>query len=222
VTGGEGIRLIVVSATRLYREGLADILGREGFDIVGTSSSALQCATQMEELEVDVVLLEVGGVDGVPAVRTLTSLGATVVALALPEVEADVLAYAEAGIAGYVSRDDGSVADLVAAVDSVARGEMLCSPRMVGALVRRVANLAAAADRAEPAADLTPRQLEIVGLIEAGFTNKEIARRLCIEVPTVKNHLHAIFEKLSVHRRGDAVRKARSHGLPVRPAQRVD
>jgi DNA-binding NarL/FixJ family response regulator len=216
---GETIRLFVVSATRLYRDGLADILGREGFDIVGTAANALDCAAQIDEPPADAVLLEVGGADGIPAVRTLTALGAKVVALALPEVEADVLAYAEAGIVGYVPRDDGSIDDLIAALDRVARGEMLCSPRMVGALVRRVADLAAMVGPHESRADLTPRQLEIVGLIEAGLSNKEIARRLGIEVPTVKNHLHTIFEKLHVHRRSDAVRLARRHGLPVRPAR---
>jgi two-component system nitrate/nitrite response regulator NarL len=215
LSGDGRIRLFVVSATRLYRDGLADILGREGFDVVGTAPNALDDAASIERARPDVVLLEVVGTQSLPAVHALTASGAKVVALALPEVADDVLAYAEAGISGYVSRDAGSIADLVASVESVARGELLCSPQVAGALVRRVADLAARATRPRPRALLTRRQLEIVGLIEAGLSNKEIARRLCIEVPTVKNHLHAIFEKLDVHRRGDAVARARADGLPV-------
>jgi two-component system nitrate/nitrite response regulator NarL len=118
-------------------------------------------------------------------------------------------------MAVYVSRDEGSIVDLVAAIDGVARGELRCSPQMAGALARRVADLAVRAGRPAPPVQLTGRQLEIVGLIAAGLSNKEIARRLCIEVPTVKNHLHTIFEKLDVHRRGEAVARARSQGLPV-------
>jgi DNA-binding NarL/FixJ family response regulator len=105
-------------------------------------------------------------------------------------------------MAGYVSRE-GSLHDLVAAIDSAARGEMLCTPRVAATLLRRVSSLAAERPPAQPFARLTNRQLEIVRLIEQGLTNKEIARRLCIELPTVKNHLHNIFEKLDVHRRGE-------------------
>jgi DNA-binding NarL/FixJ family response regulator len=90
---------------------------------------------------------------------------------------------------------------------------MLCSPRMAATLLRRV-NTAAAERRPDRRrAQLTSRQLEIMALIEEGLTNKEIARRLCIELPTVKNHLHAIFARLDVSRRAEAVTRAREQSL---------
>ena len=58
-------------------------------------------------------------------------------------------------------------------------------------------------------ADLTRRERQIVGLIDQGLSNKEIASRLCIELPTVKNHVHNILEKLHVRRRGEAVARIR-------------
>jgi two-component system, NarL family, nitrate/nitrite response regulator NarL len=64
--------------------------------------------------------------------------------------------------------------------------------------------------RMATAARLTPRESEIVRLIEHGLSNKEIARHLTIQLATVKNHVHNILEKLDVRRRADAVRVAHS------------
>jgi two-component system nitrate/nitrite response regulator NarL len=162
----------------------------------------------------DVVLLEVLGSGSIPAIRLLGGIaGVKVVALGMPEVESDLISYAEAGISGYVARDEGSIPELVATIKSVARGEMLCSPRMAATLLRRVATLASGPTVERLSVYLTPRQLDIIQLLERGLTNKEIARDLCIEVPTVKNHLRAIFEKLGVERRGQVATKVRAYDL---------
>jgi DNA-binding NarL/FixJ family response regulator len=132
-----------------------------------------------------------------------------VVVLGLPAGDQALLDCAEAGAAGYVSRD-ASLADLKAALQSAVLGELRCTPRDAAALLRRVALLAA--QRSGPAptgAALTQREVEIAGLIDGGLSNKEIARRLGIEVSTVKNHVHNILEKLQVHRRGEAVSQLR-------------
>ena len=86
-----------------------------------------------------------------------------------------MLACAEAGVAGYVTRD-ASVEDVVAAVESAARGEVLCSPRMVATLFERVATLALERSPASIESRLTARELEILNLIDQGLSNKEIAR----------------------------------------------
>jgi two-component system, NarL family, nitrate/nitrite response regulator NarL len=85
---------------------------------------------------------------------------------------------------------------------------------MTATLLRHVGRLAARR-REETLADLTARQLEIVGLVEVGLSNKEIAQLLHIEVSTVKNHLRTIFEKLDVHRRREAGPTARRRGFVV-------
>ncbi|HEX7241600.1 MAG TPA: response regulator transcription factor, partial [Longimicrobiaceae bacterium] len=118
------------------------------------------------------------------------------------ETEDVVLACAEAGVSGYVSRG-ASLDDLVGALRSVARGELVCSPHIAGSLFRRVAALSERRE-ASPAAVLTPREREILGLIDQGLSNKEISRRLRIELSTVKNHVHNLLEKLQVSRRGAA------------------
>ena len=119
-------------------------------------------------------------------------------------MESDVLTCAEAGVAGFVPVE-ASLADLVATVEGVARGEFACSARIAGVLLRHVGNLALArtSPRALPA--LTARELEVLRLLDGRCSNKQIARQLGIEVATVKNHVHRLLEKLHVHRRMDAV-----------------
>jgi DNA-binding NarL/FixJ family response regulator len=164
-----------------------------------------------------VVLLDAashGALEGACAIRA-SSPDAAVVALGVANAEGDVIACAEAGVAGYVVRE-GSVEDLIATVESAARGELRCSPRMAGALVRRLARLAAG----QPIPDgarLTRRELEIVRMIDDGLSNKEIAVRLSIEVATVKNHVHHLLEKLGVRRRGEAAAKLRMRRRPRDP-----
>lgn len=207
------IRIGVVSPTRLYREGLAAILtSRPGFVVAAASATAVTLGPG----RVDVVVVDVSGPEMVVELRVLAAVlpDACVVAVAVPDVEERVLACAEAGIAAYVTRE-ASVEEILASVESAAHGEASCSPHMTCTLLRHVGRLAARSP-GSTAAELTPRQLEIVGLVEVGLSNKEIARRLHIEVSTVKNHLRTIFEKLEVHRRRDAGPTARRRGLVVR------
>jgi DNA-binding NarL/FixJ family response regulator len=141
--------------------------------------------------------------------------GARVLAITVPNREPAVIECAESGVAGFLTTD-ASIDDLVAAVEAVARGELLCSPSSAGMLLRRLGSLARELPRPSAVAALTSRELEVVELVEQGLSNKQIAQRLCIELPTVKNHIHHILEKLGVRRRGDAAALVRS-GAVSRP-----
>jgi len=114
---------------------------------------------------------------------------------------------AAAGIAGYV-RDDAAAEDVVAVLKSAMRDELLCSPRAAATLCHHVAVLSrdghGGLPAESPAPALSKRELEIGELIDRGLSNKQIARQLGIQVTTVKNHVHNIFDKLKVHRRGEA------------------
>jgi two-component system nitrate/nitrite response regulator NarL len=173
---------------------------------------------RLHDTRPEIVLLDMAMAGSVASIRAIVE-GASdvkVVALAVAETDHDIVACAEAGVAGYVSRD-GSTGDLIATIDSVVRGETLCSPRIAATLLQRVAALAAERGTAAPVASLTPRQREILGLIGQGLSNKEIARRLCIELSTVKNHVHSTLEKLGTHRRAEAVALLRRNDLSEGP-----
>jgi DNA-binding NarL/FixJ family response regulator len=204
------IRALIVAHTRLFREGLADALRQVAeIEVVATARSVDEAAARVAETRPAIALVDTGSADGVATVRALAR-ELPVVALAVPEHEAEIVALAEAGIAGYVTRD-ASLDDLVAAVTSVARGEALVSPRVAATLFRRVAALAAERRVTDEAGlpRLTRRERQIIDLIEAGLSNKEIAIRLQIQFATVKNHVHNILEKLQVAHRADAVARVR-------------
>jgi DNA-binding NarL/FixJ family response regulator len=134
--------------------------------------------------------------------------GLPVIGFGISESATDVIGCAEAGLAGFIDQT-GSVDNLVAAVGDALRGEFKCSPRVTTILCARLARLADHGDRAP--ASLTPRELEIAGMVAEGLSNKEIAQGLRIGPTTVKNHVHNILDKLNVRRRAAiAVRVAGS------------
>jgi two-component system, NarL family, nitrate/nitrite response regulator NarL len=205
------IRVAVVGDIEIYRQGLAMILDRRaGIDVVGTARSSEEAVERVDEMRPAVLLLDMAMPGSLDTVQVLANRRPELKTLALcvPEVESEVIACAEAGVAGYVTRE-ASLDDVVAAVKTAARGESICSPRIVASLFRRVATLAAERSR-EPTALLTAREREVAELINNGLSNKEIAAELQIELPTVKNHVHNILEKLGVHRRGEAAARVRA------------
>jgi two-component system nitrate/nitrite response regulator NarL len=209
------VDVFVLAGLRLYREGVAAALAEDGrFCVVGMAADAPTALAGLAEVTPAVVLVETGGEDGPSLVRAIRDHvpDARIIALGISGEEADVLPLAEAGIAGWLTRD-ASVEDLREAVSSAAAGEAVCSPRMAASLLRRVAALAADRGFGPQATPLTRRQREILALIDEGLSNKEIARRLSIELATVKNHVHNILEKLQVTRRAEAAALVRE---PVR------
>jgi two-component system, NarL family, nitrate/nitrite response regulator NarL len=200
------VRVLMVAEVRLYRDGLATLLAAQaGIEVIGKARRWQDAVPLVAELRPDIVLIDVPFAEKGAAVRQLAVDGASpvrVVAISIDGGESDVVSWAEAGVAGFVTRDD-SLADLIKIVKCVANDEMPCSPRIAATLLRRVGVLAA--NRSESEERLTSREFEIVTLIERGLSNKQIGHDLCIQLATVKNHVHNILEKLQVSRREDAV-----------------
>ena len=196
-------RAVVVSEVRLYREGLAWSL-RQRLDVVATPGSADVALDVIASHRPELLLIDAALPDGVALVRAVnqSSQPARAIAVAIAEVESTVLEWAEAGVVGYASRD-ASINDLVGIIDSVSRGDFPCSPSIAGSLLRRIASLASGHRSTTPAVALTAREKEIVTLVSRGCSNKQIAVALGIEVPTVKNHVHNVLEKLHISGRGE-------------------
>jgi two-component system, NarL family, nitrate/nitrite response regulator NarL len=213
------ICVAIVADVRLYREGLAQALGRDRrVSVIGTASTRSEALELLRDERLGIVILDVAMPESATVIGEIVGSApdVKVVAVAVPDDEGDVIAYAEAGASGIVPCN-GSMEDLIAVAESAARGEVLCSPRIAAALLRRLAVLKRERIKCGDSR-LTSRELEILQLIDEGRSNKEIAQRLTIEVPTVKNHVHSILEKLNVHRRAEAaaqVRRARLGGLAI-------
>jgi two-component system, NarL family, nitrate/nitrite response regulator NarL len=203
------VRVSLVGGLRVSREALAAALDEEHGLRVAASGAH----------EVDVVVVDAASAEkGLELVRGLReTTDAAILVLGAPDAERDVIAFAQLGIAGFVERD-APLDDLVSAVVTVAGGEGSIPPRIAATLLR---SFERQANRQAPGrgADLTIRERQVVDLIEAGLTNKEIAARLFIELGTVKNHVHNILDKLQVTRRAEAVAHLRlieshEHALP--------
>ena len=136
---------------------------------------------------------------------------ARVVVLAAGEQDEEFLAWADVGISGYLGQD-ASADDLLSAVRRVEAGEVACPPRLTALLLNQFATRSG--ERADRGGifSLTTREQEIAELLADGLSNKLIARRLCVALPTVKNHVHSILEKWDCRSRGEAAARFRRQG----------
>jgi DNA-binding NarL/FixJ family response regulator len=168
-------------------------------------ASANACRDALSRLDPSVLVLDAVADEALAVARSVREAPTGVIALGITEQEPEVLAFAEVGVSAYVTREQ-SLDGLIAAIVAVAGGEARCTPRIAGILLRHVASLAGERERQEcRSVHLTPREAEILSLVTSGLTNKQIARELAIELPTVKNHVHNILEKLGVCSRTQAV-----------------
>jgi DNA-binding NarL/FixJ family response regulator len=210
----QSLRAVLVSDARLFCEGLCEVLARQSrMAVVGIAENGDQALDHAMTLHPDVILLDTGLPDGRFIVARLFRAvpEIPVVVMGVAETEQAVLAWVEAGAAGYLHRS-ASIADLMVIATLAMRGEQACSTKIAGAMLRRLHQLAATArDERYIRTDarLTLREREIAELVADGLSNKLIARRLHIEVATAKCHVHNILDKLNLRRRGDLARWVR-------------
>ena len=207
------IEVFIIVSVRLYRQGLKHALNADPrFQVTGTSATYAEGLAAMMKLTQlpRVAILDVGVDAGLSSARRMRAAlrDVSLVALAIDDTDESVVAWAEAGVAGFVTRDT-PLEGLMDTVECVAGGGTRCSPRATAALLRRLAELSSRSPTSARSAQLTPREREIVALIDRGLSNKQIASELHIELATVKNHVHSVLEKLQVDRRGAAAAAVR-------------
>ena len=219
------ISLLIAVAVRLYRDGLSAALGVNArFTIAGTAASALEALTIVRDHRPDVAIIDVSIDQSIELIRSLRAeSGATrILAFAVREDISAILEYAQAGADGFVTAQ-GSIAELVEAIERTVAGELLCSPRVAAQLLRRAAHRREPPDGDARDGALTIREGQVFGLLRQGQSNKEIASALNISEATVKNHVHHLLEKLQVSTRAQAAattRRLAKATLPERPAAR--
>ena len=204
--------LIIVSGVRLYREGLATVLGQsQVVAIVGVADDGASAVELAVRLRPDIAVVDMSTGDSLESVAALRleCPALRIVVVAIEETDSEVMQCAEAGVAGFVSYE-ATVDDLVNTVLGVAKGELRCSPRAAAVVLGRVAAQAGLPTQSR-AALLTGRERQVAVLLHRGLSNKEIGSELHIGVATVKNHLHHIFEKLQVGTRAEAAARLRLH-----------
>lgn len=215
MVGSEGsrrpraIRVLIVADVRLYREGLAASLSsRDDLFVIATSASRTDALTRITDVEADVVVVDMATRESLELIADLRreAAGTKILAFAIEEVTSDILDCAEAGAAGYVTAD-ASIEELVTAIERIAREELVCSPRIAATLFGHVAQRSGRMTGAHNRT-LTSRERQVLRFIQQGHSNKEIAQKLNIAEPTVKNHVHNLLEKLQVTSRAQAAARA--------------
>lgn len=208
------MRVLVVTAIRLYRDGVADAL-RPLPDVESavTAATGAAAVVSARTSECDVVLMDMALAESTRTVQALLAArpNLKVVALGVPEDGPEVVACAEAGISAYVARE-ATLEELGEVLRAALRGEATCSGRVVAGLLRHIALQARGRRDGDARAQLTPREREVLTLLESGMTNKQIARALDLQLSTVKNHVHNVLSKFGVAARSqvaDVVERSR-------------
>lgn len=222
------IRIVLADDHTLVREGIRTLLGLvDDLVLVGEAASGAATVCVVAETRPDVLLLDMRMPegDGLFVVGELARRGELPPTLILTTFDDDAAAIdvIRAGARGFLLKDV-TLERLVAAVRALAAGETLIQPALTARAEQKLSEAAAA--RADAASDtgaaardataaepMTPREREVLRLLAAGYSNREIARALFIAEGTVKNHVSSILTKMCVRDRTRAVLKAAERGL---------
>jgi DNA-binding NarL/FixJ family response regulator len=207
------IRILIVDDHPIVREGLAAVLDAQSdLEVAGDAADGETAVEQFRVLNPDIVLMDLAmpGTDGVEAIRRIRAIKeqARVVVLTAYDTDDRIFQAVQAGARGYLLKG-APREEIFRAIREVHNGGSLLEPAIAGKLLSRVGDIL----RGGTVEQLTPRELDILTLMARGLRNKEIASQLFITERTVKFHANAIYRKLDVSSRTEAVSKALRHGL---------
>ena len=197
-------------------EGLASLL-RDEFALVGTVTDGTGLIAAARQLRPDVIVTDMAmpGMSGLDALRQLKAetLAAKVIFLTM-HADAQLAATAlRAGASGFVAKHAAGK-ELIAAIHTVLRGGKYLPPHLASDVLTTLADQGTAGERTP-----TPRQREVVSLLAAGRTMKEVAAALGLSPRTVETHKYQMMEALGLQTTADLIRYALEHGLTTPPRQ---
>jgi len=220
------VRVLLCDDQALVRSGFRMILDqRPGIEVVGEAEDGLQAIALAERRDPDVILMDVRmpRLDGVEATRRLTAAGTAARIVILTTFDLDEYVYdaIRAGASAFLLKD-ARPAQLVDAIEIVARGEALLAPAVTRRLLDRFAETLPGGAREPPPrlSSLTEREREVLRLLACGLSNAELAERLFLSETTVKSHVSSVLRKLDLRDRVQAVVLAYEAGL-VRAGERA-
>jgi len=203
--------VVIVDDHHLFRAGVrAELDGL--VDVLGDAANVEDAVRMVLDAKPDVVLLDVQmpGGGGVEVIRQVAARAPAqrFLALSVSDAAEDVIAIIRAGARGYVTKTI-SGEELAAAIERVASGDAVFSPRLAGFVLDAYRSEQAGSELDE----LTPREREVLQLIARGYLYKEIAARLDISVKTVESHVSSVLRKLQLSTRHELTRWATQHRL---------
>ena len=214
------IRVLLVDDQALFREGLDTLLSvHKDIQVIGQASNGQAAVDLALKLRPDVILMDMQMpiLNGVGATRRLKGSlpDCRIIVLTTFDDKETIFDALRAGAVGYLLKDVGS-AQLAESIRRTARGESILDPSVAAKVVAefsRVSSLVTAASSEVLAEPLSEREIEVLRLVTAGMSNREIAQKLIISAGTAKTHIHNLCGKLGVHNRTEAAMRARQLGL---------
>jgi len=210
------IKIMIADDHTLMRQGLCQICERVGgFDVIAEAENGKEAVAQARAMQPDVILMDIimPDLDGVEAIRQIIreNPAARIIALTMYRQEQYMLDSIRAGARGYLLKTIDA-RDLIAAIESVHRGDYLIDPIIASRVLSELRMIVPEMPRVEP---LTENEMIILRLVARGVENIEIARSLNYSVYTVSNRLRTIYEKLRVTNRTQAALYALRQGWAV-------
>ena len=214
------MRILLVDDHAMFRSGVRGELAKAAEDgadleVVGEAEDVDSAVRAIETLRPDVVLLDVHmpGGGGVEVLRRVSSrVGTTFLALSVSDAAEDVIGAIRAGARGYVTKNI-SGSELVDALQRVAGGDAVFSPRLAGFVLDAFAGTFEIAEVDEDLDRLTEREREVMRLIARGYAYKEVAKELFISIKTVETHVSSVLRKLQLSSRHELTRWASDRRL---------
>jgi NarL family two-component system response regulator LiaR len=208
------IRVLIVDDHEIVRQGIRAILSEsEDIEVVAEASDGLAAIQQVKHTKPDVILMDLimSNMDGVEAIRRITNQQPEVRILVITTYSGDDMVFPaiKAGAHGYLLKDAGA-GQLVEAIHQVHKGEPWLHPDIARKLMQEISQPKPANPTPDP---LTPREVEVLGLLAKGLENHEIADQLVIAEVTVRSHISRILDKLHLANRVQATLYAMRYGL---------
>jgi DNA-binding NarL/FixJ family response regulator len=214
----EPVSVIIADDQSAVREGLVLLLGTlPGIVVAGQAADGEAAVELVAALRPQVALMDLNmpGCDGVAVTRRITAdhPGTRVVVLTTYADDESIISALQAGALGYLTKD-ATRAEIGRAVVAAAAGQAVLDPSVQQRLLAAAARAPAISEPADSTSDgdLTPREADVLRLIAAGQSNREIARTLFVSEATVKTHVNRIFAKTGSRDRSQALRYAYAHG----------
>jgi DNA-binding NarL/FixJ family response regulator len=208
---GEVVRVLITDDHAVVREGIASALRNEpDIEIVAQACDGREAITKAVELKPDVVIMDIsmpncGGLEATSAlVHKLPDT--KILILTVSEREEDLFQAVRFGARGYLLKST-PIEEIKLAVRQVASGEAILSPHIAARLLDEFRGAP------KPEAQLSSREMEVLKLVGAGLTNREIAERLVVAPDTAKTYLQRIMHKLHLGNRAEAIAYALKRGL---------
>jgi DNA-binding NarL/FixJ family response regulator len=205
--GERALRVVLADDDVLLREGLASLLARSGFEVVGQAGNGVELLALVRSARPELAVIDIRmppgqATEGLQAARVIRAElpGTAIIVLsAHVEVEEAMELLAGGARTGYLLKSRVTdVAEFIETVERIAAGASVVDPSLVSELIR-------ARRRRDPLDALSPREREVLALMATGATNERIAQRLVIATSTVKSHVKQILRKLRVENRAEAI-----------------